>query len=63
MTNIVVVCQEEHDKGYEEYSGVCLLCEIKRAVLAEREACALIGDYYHDEEANCGDLIRARGQD
>jgi hypothetical protein len=28
----------------------------------EREACALIGDGYHDEEANCGDLIRARGQ-
>jgi hypothetical protein len=27
----------------------------------EREACALIGDGYHDEEANCGDLIRARG--
>ena len=29
---------------------------------AEREACALIGDGYHDEEANCGDLIRARGE-
>ena len=28
----------------------------------EREACALIGDGYHDEEANCGDLIRARRQ-
>jgi hypothetical protein len=28
----------------------------------EREACALIGDGYHDEEANCGDLIRARGE-
>jgi hypothetical protein len=29
---------------------------------AEREACALIGDGYHDDEANCGDAIRARGQ-
>ena len=28
----------------------------------EREACALIGDHYHDDEANCGDLIRARGK-
>lgn len=28
----------------------------------EREACALIGDGYHDDEANCGDAIRARGQ-
>jgi hypothetical protein len=28
----------------------------------EREACALIGDHYHDEAANCGDLIRARGK-
>lgn len=27
----------------------------------EREACAMIGDGYHDDEANCGDLIRARG--
>lgn len=28
----------------------------------EREACAFIGDGYHDDEANCGDAIRARGQ-
>ena len=28
---------------------------------AENEACAKIGDYFHDAEANCGDLIRARG--
>ena len=34
----------------------------RRAIAEEREACALIGDGYHDEEANCGDLIRARGQ-
>ena len=27
----------------------------------EREACADIGDWFHDENANCGDLIRARG--
>ena len=29
---------------------------------AEREACAQIGDGFHDDEANCGDLIRARGE-
>ena len=33
-----------------------------KAQAEEREACALIGDYYHDEEANCGDLIRVRGE-
>lgn len=42
MTNIVVVCQKEHEKGYEDFVGVCLLCEIERAVLAEREACAKV---------------------
>ena len=31
-------------------------------LIVERESCALIGDGYHDEDANCGDLIRARGQ-
>jgi hypothetical protein len=35
---------------------------IRWAMNQEREECALIGDDYHDEEANCGDLIRARGQ-
>jgi hypothetical protein len=34
----------------------------KLVAAKEREACALIGDGYHDEEANCGDLIRARGE-
>jgi len=34
----------------------------ERTAAKEREACALIGDGYHDEEANCGDLIRARGE-
>lgn len=28
----------------------------------EREACAKIGDNFHDEDANCGDLIRSRGE-
>ena len=34
----------------------------RRAVAKERKACAQIGDGFHDDEANCGDLIRARGQ-
>jgi hypothetical protein len=29
---------------------------------AERKACAKIGDGFHDDEANCGDLIRAKGK-
>jgi len=49
MSNIVVVCQEEHEKGYEDYVGVCLLCEIERAVLAEREACAKVADHISDK--------------
>lgn len=32
------------------------------ATAKEREACARIGDSYRDEEANCGDIIRARGE-
>lgn len=31
------------------------------AVLAEREACAQIGDGYDYGERNCGEEIRARG--
>jgi len=34
---------------------------MEQARREEREACALIGDGFHDDEANCGDLIRARG--
>jgi len=33
----------------------------KLVAAKEREECALIGDGYHDEDANCGNLIRARG--
>ena len=35
MNKIVVVCQKEHEKGYEDYVGVCLLCEIEK--LKKRE--------------------------
>lgn len=34
---------------------------MQQARVEEREACAQIGDGFHDSEANCGDLIRARG--
>lgn len=34
----------------------------ERGTKDERKACADIGDWFHDENANCGDLIRARGQ-
>jgi MoaA/NifB/PqqE/SkfB family radical SAM enzyme len=49
---------ERERKEFAEYA----VDIARRAVEEEREACALIGDGYHDEEANCGDLIRARGQ-
>jgi len=35
---------------------------IKKAVEAEREACALICDSHADDPVYCGELIRARGQ-
>jgi hypothetical protein len=69
MNKIVVVCQEEHEKGYEDYVGVCLLCEIERAVFAEREACAKVCEEidieYEGEDVLatwCASAIRARGQ-
>lgn len=47
-------------------AGPCLheMAEFAKLVAEhEREACAQIGDGFHDDEANCGDLIRARGQE
>ena len=29
---------------------------------AEREACAKIGDGFHDDEANCGDLLKSKSK-
>ncbi len=52
--------------GHTGNDWVCYPEDIERfaalVASAEREACAKIGDYFHDSEANCGDLIRARGQ-
>ena len=30
MDKITVVCHKDHDKGYEDYAGKCLLCEVER---------------------------------
>lgn len=30
MDKITVVCHKDHDKGYEDYVGKCLLCEVER---------------------------------
>ena len=30
MDKITVVCHKDHDKGYEDFQGKCLLCEIER---------------------------------
>ena len=35
MDKITVVCHKDHDKGYEDYVGKCLLCEVER--LRKRE--------------------------
>jgi len=53
-------CFEKHQVFY--FTSQDLEAFAKLVAEHEREACALIGDGYHDEEANCGDLIRARGQ-
>ena len=29
MDKITVVCHKDHDKGYEDYVGKCLLCEVE----------------------------------
>jgi hypothetical protein len=47
MNKVVVVCNKEHEKGYEDYAGVCLLCEVEyhknRAARWRAEAYKLIG--------------------
>ena len=35
FNHITVVCHKDHDKGYEDYVGKCLLCEVER--LQKRE--------------------------
>ena len=35
MNKITVMCHKDHDKGYEDYIGKCLLCEIEQ--LQKRE--------------------------
>lgn len=59
------MCDENGDTHGEELYAMSMddiVESIKLAAAKEREACALIGDGYHDDEANCGDLIRLRGK-
>ena len=56
MDKITVVCHKDHDKGYEDYVGKCLLCEVER--LQNREWVGLKGD----EISECwktGDVVAA----
>ena len=61
MDKITVVCHKDHDKGYEDYVGKCLLCEVERLQKREwvgitdleikdiAESCNLWGsDLYYD---------------
>ena len=53
---------KELDDGTDEAFDIRYVRFAILVAIAENEACAKIGDYFHDAEANCGDLIRARGQ-
>ncbi len=46
MDKITVVCHKDHDKGYEDYVGKCLLCEVER--LQKREWVGLTDDEIYD---------------
>jgi hypothetical protein len=46
VDKITVVCSKDHDKGYEDYVGKCLLCEVER--LRKREWVGLTEDDVHD---------------
>ena len=46
MDKITVVCSKDHDKGYEDYVGKCLLCEVER--LQKREWVGLTDDEIYD---------------
>jgi hypothetical protein len=45
VDKITVVCHKDHDKGYEDYVGKCLLCEVER--LQKREWVGLTDDEKH----------------
>ena len=46
MDKITVVCHKDHDKGYEDYVGKCLLCEVER--LQKREWVGLTDEEIHE---------------
>ena len=46
MDKITVVCHKDHDKGYEDYVGKCLLCEVER--LRKREWVGLTDEDYDE---------------
>ena len=47
MDKITVVCHKDHDKGYEDYVGKCLLCEVER--LQKREWVGLTDDDFYGQ--------------
>ena len=58
MDKITVVCHKDHDKGYEDYVGKCLLCEVER--LRKREWVGLtdeeidvIYEQHHNQYGEC----------
>jgi hypothetical protein len=46
VDKITVVCHKDHDKGYEDYVGKCLLCEVER--LQKREWVGLTEEEFSD---------------
>ena len=54
MDKITVVCHKDHDKGYEDYVGKCLLCEVER--LQKREWVGLTDEEIDAAVKSCNTL-------
>jgi len=55
VDKITVVCHKDHDKGYEDYVGKCLLCEVER--LQKREWVGLTDEEIWDCYSSQGNLF------
>ena len=51
MNKITVMCHKDHDKGYEDYVGRCLLCEVER--LQKPQQKPLTDEQIEDIWADC----------
>ena len=61
MSKITVVCHKDHENGYEDYAGICLLCEIEK-LKKQIDSCAEVakepvGVFREDDDIGHVDLI------